>query len=368
MGDRPRVALVHDYLTQRGGAERVVVSMLRAFPGAPLYTSLYAPEETFPEFASADVRVLSLNRVRSFRTDHRRALPLLSSAFNRLRVEADVVICSSSGWAHAANVDGTKIVYCHNPARWLYQSDQYLARSGQLRRVALATIASRLRARDQAAAATASLYVANSRVVQERIREVYGRDSILLHPPPALTPQGPHASLDIEPGFFLCVSRLMAYKNVDVLVDAFGQLPRERLVVVGTGPDADSLMRRASSNVRFVGRVDDGRLRWLYSNSRALVAASYEDFGLTPLEAAMFGKPSVALRWGGFRETIVEGETGVFFEEPHEAAVVGAILQLGDQEWDAPAIRSHADTYSDDRFVKELRSIAMDPHVSPRES
>ena len=120
------VVLVHDYLTQRGGAERVVLSMTRAFPHAPLYTSLYDPRATFPEFGEIDVRTLPINRLPPLRRHHRAALPLLAPSFSSLRISADVVICSSSGWAHGARVEGRKIVYCHTPARWLYQSDRYL--------------------------------------------------------------------------------------------------------------------------------------------------------------------------------------------------------------------------------------------------
>ena len=122
----PSIALVHDYLTQRGGAERVALSLTRAFPGAPLHTSLYEPAATFPAFAAVDVRPLPLNRLGPLRRNHRLALPLLAPAFSRLRVDADVVICSSSGWAHGARVTGRKIVYCHTPARWLYQPGRYL--------------------------------------------------------------------------------------------------------------------------------------------------------------------------------------------------------------------------------------------------
>ena len=353
-----RVALVHDYLTQRGGAERVVLSMLRAFPGAPLYTSLYEPDGTFPEFARADVRPLSLNRLGVLRRDHRRALPFLASAFKRLTVDADVVICSSSGWAHAANVRGRKIVYCHNPARWLYQTSQYQARAGLVRRAALAAMRPSLETHDKSAAASASQYVAISRAVQRRIRDVYGRDSIVLHPPPALTPAGPAAPVDVEPGFLLCVSRLMPYKNVNVIVEALRCRPSERLVVVGEGPAERHLRAGAPPNVRFAGRVDDPGLRWLYANCKALVAASFEDFGLTPLEAAAFGRPSIALRWGGFLETVVDGTTGVLFDEPHPSSLVDAIARFESLSWDRDVLRQHADRYSDDRFVSSMRRLA----------
>src|SRR5437868_3905298 len=132
-----RVAIVHDYLTQRGGAERVVLSMLKAFPKALVYTSLYDPNSTFQEFRNIEVRTLPIDRIGTLRRNHRLALPLLAPAFSQLKVDADVVICSSSGWAHGVKTDARKVVYCYTPARWLYQPDRYLARDKSVAHAAL---------------------------------------------------------------------------------------------------------------------------------------------------------------------------------------------------------------------------------------
>ena len=205
------IAIVHDYLTQRGGAERVVLSMLHAFPDAPVYTSLYDPDGTFPAFRDADVRVTALDRLTPFRRHHRLALPLLAATFSRLRVSADVVLCSSSGWAHATSVEGKKIVYCHTPARWLYQSTTYLSARDHVARMALAALRPYLARWDRRAAATSDRYLANSTVVRDRIRAAYGLDADVIPPPPALRPDGPQRPVQgLEPGFYLCVSRLLA--------------------------------------------------------------------------------------------------------------------------------------------------------------
>jgi glycosyltransferase involved in cell wall biosynthesis len=357
-GLRSRVALVHDYLTQRGGAERVVLSLTRAFPDAPLFTSLYEPDKTFPEFAGVDVRPGLLNHVGPLRRDHRRALPFLAPAFSRLRVDADVAVVSSSGWAHGARVNGRKIVYCHTPARWLYQPDRYLRGRAAGARAAGRTLRAPLVRWDKAAAATADRYLANSSVVAERIAELYGVEAEVLPPPPALTPEGPSALVEgVEPGFALCVSRLLPYKNVDAVVQAFAQLDGERLVVAGAGPDEAALRAAAPPNVTVVGRVTDEQLRSLYRESDLLVAASHEDFGLTPLEAASFGKPSVVLRWGGFLDTVREGETGVFFETPTAEAIADALSVARSRAWDAAAIRAHSDTFAEARFIDRIRAI-----------
>ena len=151
------MAVVHDYVTQRGGAERVVLAMLEAFPSAPLYTSLYDPERTFPGFRDADVRALPMNKLALLRRRHRLAFPLLARAFSGLEVQADVVFCSSSGWAHGVRTRGRKVVYCHAPARWLYQSDRYLRRGRGPASAALAAFRPRLLEWDRRAAATARM-------------------------------------------------------------------------------------------------------------------------------------------------------------------------------------------------------------------
>lgn len=356
------VALVHDYLTQRGGAERVVLSLTRAFPEAPLFTSLYDPGGTFPEFAGLDVRTMPINRLAPLRRHHRAALPLLASSFSHLRICADVVVCSSSGWAHGARVEGRKIVYCHTPARWLYQADRYLRGRARPVHAAAGLLRSRLERWDKRAAASADSYLANSTVVAERIESLYGLEAEVVPPPPAITPEGPVDALaGVEPGFVLCVSRLLSYKNVDAIVKAFAGLPDERLVVAGTGPQEHELRAVAGANVTFAGRVTDAELRWLYANCRALVAASHEDFGLTPLEAAGFGKPTAALRFGGFLDTVEEGRTGVFFEEPAPEAIAAGVRSLLATSWSAEAAVRSAARFSEARFVERLRAVAADP-------
>jgi glycosyltransferase involved in cell wall biosynthesis len=354
----PQVAIVHDYLTQRGGAERVVLSMLKAFPGAPLYTSLYDADGTFEDFGRAEIRRSFLDRVAPLRKHHRSALPLLPLAFSRLRVDADVAVCSSSGWAHGAAGRARKVVYCHTPARWLYQTERYLGERGGAARLAVDVLGGPLRRWDRRAARTADRYLANSTVVRDRIRMIYGIEAELLPSPPAIGPEGPIRPLQgLDPGFFLCVSRLLPYKNVDAVVAGFARLGSERLVVVGTGPEADRLHRQAPGNVVFAGAVRDDELRWLYTHCVAVVSASYEDFGLTPLEAAAFGKPSAALRWGGSVDTVVDGETGVFFDEPEPASIAAAVKACLRENWSVKTLERHAAGFSEARFVARLRAV-----------
>ena len=365
MTPTPPIALVHDYLTQRGGAERVVLTLADAYPDAQVHTALYDPESTFPEVGTHDVRPLPLNRVPLIRDHHRLALPFLAPAFSRLHVDAEVTLCSSSGWAHGAHVSGAKIVYCHNPARWLYQSDKYLAGSSRATAAGLAVLAPPLRRWDARAAATADRYLVNSRAVRARVADVYGIDADVIPPPVDIDVDEPRrAPSGSEPGFVLCVSRLLAYKNVGAVVEAFTRLPDQRLVVVGSGPLAAELAAGAPRNVTLLGQVDDDELRWLYGSCLGLVAASYEDFGLTPVEAAAFGAPTVALRWGGFLDTITEGETGTFFDEPDPVMIADAVDTLVRSSWSTDVLVAHAKRFASRHFLSRVGQVIDE--VRPR--
>jgi glycosyltransferase involved in cell wall biosynthesis len=350
------VAIAHDYLTQRGGAERVLLTMAKTFPDAPIHTTLYDADGTFPAFRRANVKTTLLNRVSPLRRNHRLAFPVLAPVVSQMHVDADVLLCSTSGWAHGVSTTGAKVVYCHSPARWLYQSDRYVDGMGPLAKAALKALRSPLRRWDRRSASGAT-YLANSTFVAEEIREVYGVEAEVL-PPPVVAADGAEQPVEhLEPGFFLCVSRLLPYKNVDVTVEAFRRLRDERLVVVGDGPELPRIAERSGSNVTFLGTVGDRTLRWLYRNASGLVATSYEDFGLTPLEAASFGTPAAVLRFGGFVDTLAEGRTGVFIDAPEPGEVVRAIDELRQRHWDERTLQAHAGRFSEERFASRLRTV-----------
>ena len=300
------MAVAHDYLTQRGGAERVVLTLVRAFPGAPLHTTLYDPEATYPDFGAVDVRTSPLNRVAALRRDHRLALPLLAPASSRMRPFL---------------------------RRW-----------------------------DRTRADRVDVYLANSRVVQRRIRATYGRDAELLPPPHGMDASARLEAVpdleDWEPGYALVVSRLLPYKNVDAVIEAVRGTSR-RLVVVGRGPEEARLRATLPDNVRLLGGLSDAQLRAVYAGAGVLVAASHEDFGLTPLEAAAFGVPAVALRGGGFLETVVEGETGLFFDQPEPDQITTALAISDRHGWDPARLRARAEEFGEARFIDRIRTIAL---------
>lgn len=359
--DGPKVAIAHDYLTQLGGAEKIVLSMAKAFPEAPIYTMLYEPETTYPEFADCDIRTSPFNRFAALRKHHRAGLPMYPLIARSVFVDADIVLTSTSGWAHGFRTRGRKLIYCYSPARWLYLSDKYLGdESGMAKHAGLAVSKPFLKAWDRRQAHAADKYYAISTLIKNRIADTYGIDAEVMFAPVAMS-----QSFSTEPipgmddfggeGFYLVVSRLLPYKNVDVIVRAFAGTDR-RLVVVGKGPDAERLRAMKTSNVLMLSDLTDGQMAWLYKHCRALLAASYEDYGLTPIEAGVWGRPSVALRFGGFLDTIDEGVTGMYFDEPEPPAIAAALDRFETMEFDSDKIRRHVEQFTEEVFTEKLHA------------
>ncbi|MEI4272815.1 glycosyltransferase [Klenkia sp. LSe6-5] len=359
-----KVAIAHDYLTQRGGAERVVLSLCRAFPNAAVHTLLFDPKSTFPEFESVDVRVSPLNRVGVIRRNHRLGLPVMPLAASLMRIDADVVVASSSGWSHGFAVPNStkKLVYCHNPPRWVYQTSEYLGGSaGGLANIVARSARTPLRRWDRAKAATVDLYLANSTVVSKRISCAYGVDAEILFPPVALRAEprasaGFVANLAGQP-FFLCVSRLLPYKNVDRVIGAAERVG-VRVVVVGAGPERARLSGLVTGRTSLLSGLSDSELCWLYANCSAVVGASYEDFGLTPIEGAFFGKPAVVLGRGGYLDTVIDGVTGIHVPSPDIADLAAGMVESLGRPWDSGSIRAHAERFSEDHFIDVVRERA----------
>lgn len=355
---RGRVAIVQDYLTQLGGAERVVLAMARALPGSRLITSVYAPAATFPEFRDLNIETMWVNRSSVLRHDPRLGLPVLGAAFRRHELhDVDVVLCSSSGWAHGISTSAPKIVYCHTPARWLYEPDYYFgALPAAVRRV-LHAAGALARRRDRRWANEAAAYLVNSSYVQERVRRNYGIEARVLAPPPGLLPDGPvEAVPGVEPGFLLSVARPRGYKNVAALAMAVEAVPGERLVAVGGVPRHPAGAAWGPRITQF-DRVNDAQLRWLYANAAVLVAISHEDFGLTPVEAFGFGTPVLALHAGGYLDTCVEGLTGVWINDISVPGILDGLARFRAMSFDREAIVAHSEQWSPQRFADQLASI-----------
>ncbi|MCV7468364.1 glycosyltransferase [Micrococcus luteus] len=364
---RGRIAIAHDYLTQKGGAERVVLALHRMWPDAPIYTTFYDPEGTFPEFKDAHIVTSPLNRVGLLRKDPRRALPLLPLASSLMHVKEPIAVVSTSGWAHGFRYDGATLVYCHTPARWVYLLDDYLGEGGRdsIKGRIARVLRPGLRRWDRASVRRRTRYVANSTVVKERIEEVYGLDGVdLVFPPHSVSTGGPQEPIPgaermAEDGFLLSVARLMPYKHVDVSIEAAARAGRP-LVVIGKGPEEARLRAMAGEDVVFGQDLTDAQLRWAYAHATALIAASHEDFGITPLEASAWGVPTVALHAGGYLDTIAEGVNGVFVDAPTVDDVAGGVKRLLATDWDVDAMRAHAARFSEEEFARRISALVAE--------
>jgi glycosyltransferase involved in cell wall biosynthesis len=336
-----RIALVHDYLNQWGGAERVLLELHRLFPEAPIYTSIW-DRQRLHAFASAQIRTSFLDRMPSARRNHQLYLLLYPFVFSRLKLDCDIVISSSSAFAKSVSASrgSVHICYCHSPMRFAWNFRDYVAGEAlPLPLVAaLSLIMPMLRRWDQRTAERVDKFIANSRTVAERIRRYYGREATVVHPPVDVG----EYRLGLEEGhYFLIVSRLVPYKRLDVAIDAFNRLGWP-LVVVGEGRYSVALRRMARANVVFLGRVDEAALKDLYCRAKALIFPGEEDFGMAPVEAMASGRPVIAFAKGGALETVAEGITGMFFQHQSPDALIEVLLSFNPRDYDPRLIRSHA--------------------------
>lgn len=357
----PVTVVAHDYLTQRGGAERVALEIARQFDAREIITSVFDAPNTFHGFDEFTITESTSRALHSLRGDMRWGLPLLASAWSRMpRVDADVLVCSSSGWAHGLRTTErtTKVVYCHNPARWLYQRADYVKDQSMMVRAVLGVLTPQLRSWDKRAARSAQLYVANSVSVAARIERVYGIRAEVLHPPLSIDVDGRRDAVPEMPDdYFLSVSRARGYKGTSLLIDAFARMPERTLVLVGVAPSPS-----LPGNVLALGNVSEAQLRWLYAHARALVSMSREDFGLTPVEANAFGRPALVLRAGGFLDSTIEGVSGLFVDEETVDAVIAGVRAYP-TDWDAEAIRATAERFSPASFARNLRDVVAGARV-----
>ena len=353
---------MHDYVVERGGSERVLLSMHRAFPDAPIRTAFFRPERTFPEFGSIPITPFAINRVAFLRNNHRAALPLLATVFGRTRIDADVVVCGTSGWSAGVATSGRKVLYMHAPARWLNDQEAFLAGRSRVERAGLRLLERRLRRWDRRAVESGDRHLVGSRAMADTVRTLYGVDPTVLPPPVTIDANGDERSPcdGLPENFVLLATRLVASKSIDVVIDAFRARPHDSLVVAGSGPEQARLTSIAPRNVFVIGPADDTGMRWLLRRCRAVVAASHESFGLISVEAAAFGKPSIVLHHGGFVDTVVDGVTGVFFERADAGQISDAVDRLDALSLDADAIAVHASRWSEADFIRRLIEIVTE--------
>jgi len=359
-----RLALVHDWLNQMGGAENVLEALVEIFPGAPVYTSLYDPAKMPDAYRAWDIRTSFMQRLPGVSDHHQAYLPLYPVAFRSLDVSGyDLVLTNKSGFCHGIKTkNGDKravqICYCLTPTRYVWRYEQYRERE-QIRgliNAGLQPVLALLRRWDYAAAQRVDHFIAISSAIQSRIRETYGRESVVIHPPvdtSVFTPD-PTGAKGNGGDYFLIVSRLIPYKRIDLAVQAFNRLPDRRLIIVGDGRDRAELEAAAGPNITFLGRQPREKLVELMRGCRAFIFPGEEDFGIAPVEALSAGRPVIAFGAGGALDTVLPGVTGEHFPEPSVDSLVQVLADFDPTAYDPAACRSHAELFSAENFRSKL--------------
>jgi glycosyltransferase involved in cell wall biosynthesis len=342
-----RIAIVHDYFTQLGGAEKVAEEMFRMFPHASLHSTVAFEDKMPVGLQGVPIRTSWMQHLPSIRRYYRLYFLLYPFAVSSLKLaNYDLVISSSSGYVKGVSAprDAMHICYCHTPMRWAWNFDGYSEREEMSRtmRLTLQGLTSVLRQWDMGASRQPDHFIANSKVVAARIQKAYGRTAEVIHPPIDVEQFQPAKQAG---DFYLVLSRMVSYKRLDLALEACSRLKR-KLIVVGTGPYRRHLEAMAGPTVQFVGRVSDAEVVRLAASCRALLFPGEEDFGMAPLEVAAAGRPTIAFRAGGATETIVDGATGLFFDQQTTESLMDAIERFERQQWSSPEIRMHAEGFS----------------------
>lgn len=339
-----KLALVHDWLNQIGGAEDVLAQMVRHYPGTPVYTSMYAPDLMPPAYRTWDIRTTWIDRLPGIHAHHQRYLPFYPAAFGRLDLSRyDVVLSNKSGFCHGVHTgpDTLHVCYCLAPTRYIWNLDAYLDREqfGAGVRLVARLMAQLFRRWDYAAAQRVDHFIAISSEIQARIQRYYDRASPIIFPPAAVADR--FAPSGIIEDYFLVVSRLVPYKRIDLAVRACTQLGLP-LLVGGRGRDLERLEALAGPSVTFLGFVPDDDLPDLFARCRAFLFPGLEDFGITPVQAMAAGRPVIAFRGGGALDTVVPGKTGVLFEQQTVASLAQVLAEFDPTCYDPGTIRAHA--------------------------
>jgi len=353
--DKLKIAIVCDWLTVFAGAERVIYEMHQLFPNAPIYTTVYDPKGC-PQFAKAEIHE-SFKFFPFAKKAHRLMLPFMPRAFESMDLSSyDLVIssCHSASKGIITPVQTLHVCYCHSPMRYVWdQSHSYVkqfkgfALFGFLYRPILHNI----RMWDRVASARVDKFLANSAYVGERISKYYKRESTVLYPPVDIqyfTVSESHED------YYLAVGRLIPYKRFDLIIDACNSLGKT-LKIVGTGPELRALKKRAGKTVEFLGKISDEELKIVYGKAKAFIFPQREDFGITALEAMASGTPVIAYKSGGALETVLDGESGLFFDEQTVESLCDAISRFEKTDFDPKTVALTTEKFASARFKSELR-------------
>ncbi|MHB8625919.1 MAG: glycosyltransferase [Aggregatilineales bacterium] len=363
-----RLSLVHDWLNQVGGAEDVLAELVRLYPAAPIYTSLYKRAGTPAAWRAWPIRPLWTDRLPGIRQHHQPYLPVYPLAFGGLTLNGyDVVLSNKSGFCHGVHTapGALHICYCLTPTRYVWQFDSYAARErlGGMVKRGLRPLLIAMRRWDFAAAQRVDRFIAISTEVQERIRRFYQRDSALIYPPVATERFIPSARVD---DYFLIVSRLIPYKRIDLAIAACTKLGLP-LLIAGTGRDRERLEAMAGPTIKFLGYVPNADLPDLMARCRAFLFPGLDDFGIAPVQAQAAGRPVIAFRGGGALDTVLPGVTGELFDAQTAESLTATLQAFDPMRYDPAAIRAHALQFDAGVFRAKMAAFVEQRYAESRE-
>ena len=361
MSGTPRIALAHHWLVGMRGGEKVLEQLCLLFPGAPIYT-LVSNRANLSELIRAHaIHESFLQRLPQGPRRYKALLPLFPLAVGNLRVdrEADLLFSTDASVVKGLSCGEhtPHVCYCHSPPRYLWElQETYLRQTGglgRLGRTVFRAVTPYVRSFDRKAARRVTHFIANSQFVQQRIQSAYGRDSTVIYPPVQVEAFQPDRPAE---DFYLIVTELVAYKRVDLAIDAFNRLGK-RLVVLGDGPEGTALRARARPNIEFLGRQPFATLRDRFERCRAFIYPQIEDFGITAVEAQAAGRPVLAFRQGGALETVIEGKTVLFFDEQTPESLAACVEAFERQSFSAAACRENAGRFRPESFRDAIRQF-----------
>ena len=353
-----KIALVHDYLTQKGGAERVFELLCKFFPDADIYTSIYDRKSSI-DLNERSVNTTMLQKIPGATKYFRLLAPLYYPAFRSLNLkDYDLILSSTTSFAKAVKKrpGATHICFCHNITRFLWDTQTYLNQYSDYQNLypLIEKIFKVMRDYDLKYAKEPDIYIANSTVVADRIHQIYNKQAVTINYPISSSSFSFKANKD---NYYLVASRLLGYKRVEVTVKAFNQLGWP-LVVIGDGPERSRLETIAQNNIKFLGHVEDSKRKQLMAKAKSVIVTALEDYGLVPIEANASGTPVVSYGAGGVLDTQVPGRTGVFFNQQTPEALAAALIKASKIDWDYHKIRNHAiENFSEEVFFKKIEKI-----------
>ena len=371
-----KIAIVHDELVRRGGAEQVTLLMHRAFPEAPIYTSCYNPQNTYAEFENCDIKVSKLSR---FAKDEDRLKKLFYPfgiwAMRNINLKQyDVVFISTTTGAKFVTTSSKSlfIAFCHYPFRLAWFPEQYeqVTKSEGLKKLLYRIVVSRLKRLDYKAASKIDWFITNTPHIKSLIENCYNPQNPIAVIPASIPCSNFHVEPNPTEDYYLLISRIESYKKVDIVIDAFNKMPNKRVIIVGKGSQKKDFIKVANSNIEFREGLSKEEIAQLYSNCKAFIFPQQEDYGLTPIEANASGRPVIAYGKGGVTYTTIsyttdsKKATAVYFEEQTSECLMKAIKLSETLDFDPNFIRKHAEQFDEQHFINSIQNFIKEKFSS----